>query len=51
MRTDMRLNIKSSLHYVLIFFTLALLNSCSALKSCDCPGLESKNTTQTTQHS
>jgi len=51
MRIDMKLNNKSTLLYVLVFFSLTLLNSCSVFKSCDCPGLESSNTTQTYLHS
>ena len=51
MRISMRLKHKSFSLYLVVFFTFTLLNSCSALKSCDCPGLESNKTTQTTQHS
>ena len=51
MSIDMILKLKSFSLYLLVFLTFTLFNSCSAFKKCDCPGLESNKTTQTTKHS
>ncbi len=41
---DMRLTLnKNNSRYIFIIFTWIFLNSCSALKTCDCPGIGSQN--------
>ena len=41
---DMRLNLnKTNSIYIFIIFMCFVLNSCSALKTCDCPGVGAQN--------
>ena len=34
---------KKNTHYILIMLMCIILNACSALKSCDCPGIGNHN--------